>query len=203
MEDIFACILSSTTTKLLGNTLTFLAEKPFSRIAFCLRFSKATNASRVPKDQPRLFVGISGEATLSLSTRYRLQVELSYPTEHHSRAITFNRYHNPIDSAGGIQCTFKFLKDGMVAPEYPMDVCKPDIRPRQVSDENGFSSIRPGETITTSTMIDASTYELEIGEQYQIQLPWGPISLWAFGGMEVGVPASNASVANTSESAGI
>jgi hypothetical protein len=61
-----------------------------------------------------------------------------------------------------------------------------NIAPREVSVENGFSSISPGERIVRSIDIDAkSDYEFETGVHYKLQLPRGHITWWKLGSLEV------------------
>jgi hypothetical protein len=171
--------------KLLESTVSLQVQRDLSEFvirAYWIQF----NDRRVSKDQPRLFISISGEPFLSLSGKYSLEVELYYHAEHGFQPITFRDYQSPIDVVAGDQCQYRFFKeDGTVAPEYAVEPF-PDRAPKEVSVENGFSSISPGERITRSIAIDAkSCYELESGIEYKLQLPRGQITWWGAGSLEV------------------
>src|ERR1700761_3063484 len=140
-------------------------------MAFYLRLSHATNDRRAQKDQPRLFVSISRDPTLCLSANDRLHVQLFYQTEHSSKPIAFSKSATLIDSATGFEGQYNFLKDGTNTPEYAIELKRSNRRPRQVSIENGFSTIYAGEKIASDVLIDAAgTYGLQSGKQYQVEL---------------------------------
>lgn len=146
---------------------------------------EAASAQR-PTGTPHFAITISGPFELSLSEQsYTLTAHLYYDPNSGTEPVTVRNGGVPGSGWVDDEIYLFYNADGVALEhEFPDKNIDDDEVP--VSAETGFSTIRPGETITQKIKIWLRWwFGLKVGGKYKLLMPHGYIGWWDYGPMEV------------------
>jgi len=148
-------------------------------------------------DVPRFSVSCSGPPVLSLSSQtYVLSAQLRYLSGKDNQPITILNGRITGTAWGGGEAYLFYAADGRSvdtgeAIEHEFLEKNYEDEPRPVSAENGFTTLKVGESVDRRVEIILSWWlGLEVGKEYELLMPRAHIGWWEYGTMDVSMQSA-------------